>query len=456
MHFLGIDLGSTTIKVGVLNPQQGTVSAVRTQPFPGPLPGKAAAYFEIDADAVGHAVMALIDEVRPAAADCRGVVVSSQMGGVLLTDAAGAPVTNYLSWRDQRALEPYPGKQHSYFDELRQRTRPDDWDRIGRELKPGSAATLLFWLAKTGAVPANAAMAMSLGDFVVARLCRAPAAAEPTLALGLLDLTAGTWHTDWFGRLGFGSLAWPVLKDFSQPVGTVQMGSARVPCYPAVGDQQAALLGAELAEGELSINISTGSQVASLVSHWQPGDYQTRPFFDGRFINTITHLPAGRSLSALVDLLCELPLAEGYTVRDPWATIVRAVERTADSQLDVNLAFFASAVGDRGHVANLRLEDLTVGSLFRAALRSMADNYAVAAARLSADANWTRLALSGGLPQRFAVLRELLAERFGCPSRMVDTPEETLHGLLRLAQRIAAGGSTAAEGHSPGSHARRQ
>ncbi|HEY5313259.1 MAG TPA: FGGY family carbohydrate kinase, partial [Pirellulales bacterium] len=396
MNFIGIDLGSTTIKAGVLDLERAVVSPVRSRPFPSPAPGRPAAYVEIDPDAVVQAARQLLDELRPLAGDCRGAVACSQMGGVVLTDATGAAVTNYLSWRDQRALERYPGKEHSYFDALRQRTTPDDWNRIGRELKPGSAAALLFWLAETGAMPEGAAMAMSLGDYVVARLCDAPAAAEPSLALGMLDLATRSSHGDWFGRLGFGALNWPALIPFSAPAGMLALGAARVPCFPAVGDQQAALFGAELAEGELSINISTGSQVASLVSEWEPGDYQTRPYFDGRFLNTITHLPAGRSLSALVDLLCELPRAEGYAVRDPWAAIVRAVDCTPDTQLDVNLAFFASAVGDRGHVANVRLEDLTVGGLFRAALRNMADNYFAAAGRLSADASWTRLTLSGG------------------------------------------------------------
>ncbi|HWC90039.1 MAG TPA: FGGY family carbohydrate kinase [Pirellulales bacterium] len=438
MNFIGIDLGSTTIKAGVLDLERSVVTTVRSKPVPGPAPGKPAACFEIDPDAVVHAARQLLDELHPLAGDCQGVVACSQMGGVVLTDAAGAAVTHYLSWRDQRALEPYPATDHSYFDELRQRTTPGDWDRIGRELKPGSAATLLFWLAEKGVIPPGAVMAMSLGDYVVARLCQAPAAAEPTLALGMLDLAARSWHSDWFDRLGFGALDWPTLSAFSAPAGRVPIGTTRVPCYPAVGDQQAALFGAELTEGELSLNISTGSQVATLVSEWQPGDCQTRPYFDGRLLSTITHLPAGRSLSALVDLLCELPRAEGYALRDPWAAIVRAVDRTPDTELDVNLAFFASAVGDRGHVANIRLEDLTVGSLFRAALRNMADNYLAAAGRLSADVHWTRLVLSGGLPQRFAALRQMLAERFHCPCRMVDTHEETLHGLLRLAQGIAS------------------
>jgi sugar (pentulose or hexulose) kinase len=283
---------------------------------------------------------------------------------------------------------------------------------------------------------------MGLGEYVVARLCQAPPRAEPTLALGLLNLQSLAWHADWFTRLGFGRLAWPELSSASDPAGMISRADMKIPCYPAIGDQQAALLGADLLEGELSINISTGSQVAMLTSAFMPGEYQTRPFFDGQLLNTITHLPAGRALGALVELLCELPRAEGHALSDPWAAIAQAIERTPTTELDVSLAFFATPLGDRGHISNIRLEDLTVGSLFRAAFESMADNYLRFARSLSPEERWTRLVLSGGLPQKLPALRQMIAERFNRPIRMVDTPEETLQGLLRLAQRIVASPSS--------------
>ncbi len=124
---------------------------------------------------------------------------------------------------------------------------------------------------------------------------------------------------------------------------------------------------------------------------------------------------------------------------NPWRAIAQAIERTPDTELDVSLAFFATPLGDRGHISNIRLEDLTVGSLFRAAFESMADNYLRFARLLSPEERWTRLVLSGGLPQKLPALRQMIAERFkNCPIRMVDTPEETLQGLVRLAQRIGA------------------
>lgn len=443
MNFIGVDIGSTSIKAGVLDLAAGAVRDVRSRPFPNQLPGLPPAWFEVDADAVVRTTGELLAEVATAAADCRGVVACSQMGGLVLADDAGQSVSRYFSWRDQRTLEPHPTTGRVFVDELTHRATADDLERLGREIKPGSAAALLFWLSERKALPPAASAAVGLGEYVLARLCHAAPRSEPTSALGVLDLAQRDWHHPWFTRLGFGHVRWPTLCRADECIGEITLDGRSVPCYPAIGDQQAALLGAGVEEGELSINISTGSQVALVTRKFLPGDYQTRPYFDGRFLNTVTHLPAGRSLEALVNLLCELPRSEGYELREPWTAVTRAIERTPASGLDVSLAFFASAVGDRGYIRDIRLEELNVGSLFRAAFRHMADNYLAAAHRLSPTSDWRRLVLSGSLAKRLPALVAMISERFARPYRTVDAPEETLAGLLRLAEQIMRGKSGA-------------
>jgi sugar (pentulose or hexulose) kinase len=107
-----------------------------------------------------------------------------------------------------------------------------------------------------------------------------------------------------------------------------------------------------------------------------------------------------------------------------------------DTDLEVDLAFFASAVGNRGGLRNIRLENLSVGHLFRAAFENMADNYSKAARRLSPNDDWNRIVLSGGLCQKLPALREIILGRFGRPHRMVEASEETLIGLARLARDL--------------------
>jgi sugar (pentulose or hexulose) kinase len=222
-----------------------------------------------------------------------------------------------------------------------------------------------------------------------------------------------------------------------QIVGFIKLGGASVPCYTAVGDYQCALLGSLLEEDELSINISTGSQASRIVPGLTLGDYQTRPFFDGKFTNTISHLPAGRSLNVLVDLLCEITEAQGGLSKDPWSYIIAAAEAADSTGLQVNLGFYPGPWGDRGSIANIREKTLNVGTLFRAAFENMAECYQAAASRIWPDRSWRRIVFSGGLALKVSLLREIIQNRFQCNARLSPVAEDTLCGLLLLAKAFS-------------------
>jgi xylulokinase len=155
-------------------------------------------------------------------------------------------------------------------------------------------------------------------------------------------------------------------------------------------------------------------------------------------LQAITRIPAGRALNALVGLLSELAEAEGHALRDPWGTIAAAVDATPATDMQMDVSFFASPVGERGEMRHLSEENLHVGHLFRAAFQSMARNYRTCADRLAPPQPWMRLVFSGGVAQRFAPLRAEIAQRFNLPYRLCPTSEDTLLGLLALA-RVAAG-----------------
>jgi sugar (pentulose or hexulose) kinase len=433
MQFIGIDLGTTFIKGAVLDLDARAVGHVLRRPFPAPLPDLPPARFEIDPRAVVAATRELIDELAAAAAGCAGVVLSSQMHALVLAGHDGVPLSNIITWRDGRALEAHPAGG-TYFDQLARRIAPDERLALGNELRPGLPIAALFWMAERGALP-EGAVALALPDFVLAQLCGAAPTTDPTIAAaqGALDLAARDWHYPLLERLGLGKLGWPEVREFRQPAGELKIGARALPCYPGVGDQQCALAGAALAPGELSLNIATGSQVSLLRDELAFGDYQVRPYFDGRWLNTITHIPAGRALALLVALLGELAADQGAELADPWGYIARAVEATPATDLQVDLAFFASAVGDRGAIANIHEGNLTVGHLFRAAFERMAETYALCARRLAPDEDWQRLVFSGGLAQRMPSLRASILGRLGAAHRDCATDEDALAGLLALA-----------------------
>ena len=444
MRFLGIDIGSSFIKGAVLDTDELTIENITRQPFPEPIAGLPASHFEVDPQAVMHATRRVVDDLFSFAPDCRGLLFAAQMGGVILTDARGRPATNYLSWRDQRTTLAGAELTREDVSSLARRASVDEvaallgeetLGELGQELRPGSATSLLYWLGERGKLP-EAATPLSLGDFVAAQLGGGSPRTQYTQALGTLNLTTRDWHRGALQKLGLDRLAWPLLAEVWQPIGEYQAAGRLIPCFPAVGDHQCALAGAQLESGELSINVSTGSQVSLLTESLTLGEYQSRPYLDERWLNTITHLPAGRSLDVLVRLLTELPTAEGIEL-DPWPAITRAAAAANDEELAVDLAFFAGPLGSRGSVTNISVENLTIGNLFRAALRGMAANYARCAARLSSPQTWRRIVFSGGLAQKLELLRQFILAELAGDWRLCSHPEDTLQGMLTMALVIA-------------------
>lgn len=433
--FIGIDLGSTFIKGGLLDLEHMRVTAVRRAPFPPPVAGLPPNRWEVDPRQVVDAVRGLLDALAAAGGSVGGVVMCSQMHGLVLTTATGEPRSNVTTWQDRRPLEDHPAGHGSYFDTLARRIGPQQLQQMGNELRPDQPVARLFWMAEQGLLPDRTLYLASLPDFVAANLCGTAPCTDLTNAAahGALNLASGDWHWGMLAGLGLDGLQWPAIRPHGAVVGSFHLGGRAVPCYVAVGDSQAALLGALLDEDELSLNVATGAQVSLLRPHLVHGDFNTRPYFDGRWLATIPNVPAGRSLTALVRLLTALATEQGVTLADPWPAIARSAAAVEPTRLRVDLAFFDSDCGNQGAITGIREEELTIGHLFRASFQNMVDNFYASALRLSPERGWRRLVFSGGLVQRIPLLRTLICDRFGVEARLSPTEEDTMLGLLALA-----------------------
>lgn len=435
MRCLGIDIGSSSIKGAILNLRSGQVERIVKEPFPDPIPGLRPGFHEVDASLVLSRTHSVIRQLLFDAPEVRQIFFCGQMGGIILTDATLHPVTNYLSWRDQRSLQALDGSRTSLLEEIEQRLSPHLFADLGRELKPGTATVLLHWLKRHNQLPAGT-LPVSIGDFVVASLCGVAPTMHRTHTIGMLNLRTGDWHREAFDILGLNELHWPALANDQLPIGQCTMDGRTLDVYTVMGDQQAALKGIQLSRDELSINISTGSQVSQITSEFQPSRCQTRCWFGTEFLNTITHIPAGRSLTVIEALLTELPRAAGIAIPNSWQLISEATERSGGDGLTCDLSFFASAMGNDGRIDHITTENLTVGNLFQAAFEFMADSYLTCSQRLSDSPTWSRIAISGGLVQAFPSLRKKLQKRFSLPMREVAEQEETMLGLLYWAREV--------------------
>jgi sugar (pentulose or hexulose) kinase len=434
VSFIGIDLGTSFIKAAVLDLEDYGLHRVQRVPFPEPIGGLEPFKIEFDPQAVLSAVREVLASVSDSSDAVQGVVICTQMSCLVMMDQQGRVRSNCIGWRDQRALETHPSGTGSYYEVLKSRISPQQRSELGNELPPGAPISFLFWMAERKQLQPNF-IPVSLADFVISSLCNSRPTVDSTNAMAyeLLDVTTSQWHDEVIRDLSLDKLSWPSICSQGEIVGQLQFGDRMVPCYTAVGDYQCALAGALLDESELSLNISTGSQVSRVTEHLQLGQYQTRPFFDGKFANTISHLPAGRSLNVLVDLVTEIPRSLGMPEFDAWEYLAKAAEQADRSGLRVNLGFFPGPRGSQGAISEIRERNLSVGTLFRGAFENMAENYSECAGLIWPDRSWKSIVFSGGLARKLKNLRTIIHEQFSTPYRLCALEEDTLLGLMALA-----------------------
>ncbi|MBL8227980.1 MAG: hypothetical protein JNL98_05865 [Bryobacterales bacterium] len=402
------------MKAALLDPRTFRVVESRRIPFPPFEPGLPPLHREVNVALIVDRVRELLDALWPDSGECRALMVSGQMHGFVSTDSNGVATSNYVSWLDQRSA--------ADFEVTRGRIGDAAYQALGNELRPGIALATLASMRRAGTF--SGVSVCSLASYVVSQLCQTPAVEEPTYAasLGALDLLGMRWHRDALAVLDLDAIVWPELRSIAEPAGKWR----GVPVYPAVGDQQCSLAGALLAEGELSINVSTGSQIASIARELQAGRSQNRPYFDGLFLRTVTHLPAGRALDSLMRLLTEMGCD-----RDPWQYVLEAAAAVPSTDVQANLCFFPGPLGSSGGFQGLTEQNLTAGHLFRAAFEAMASNYHQAAAWLG-QKHFAGIVFSGGLVQKSAVLRDCIVRKFAIPWRSSPTEEDCMLGLLLL------------------------
>lgn len=464
--WLGIDLGTTKIAAVVIDGRTRATLAVERAPIPGRLaapPGRS----EWDAEQMLAAAMIVAaGAVRKAgshgAKRIGGIGVSNQMHGMVLMDRAGhQAITPFIGWQDQRALEPLPGGRRGVgaLVEMQERLAPLGRRRTGCRPAPGYAATTLFWLARTGALP-HGARAVSIGDCLVARLCGRAAVTDPTNGAGMavLDVVARRWDAPTLDALGLTLGVLPDVIASGAVVGHVNGGIAAVlgvlpgtPVANAVGDNQASVLGS-LADpqAELLVNVGTGAQLSAVV----PEHHDLARAFDHPVLEVRPHVAgavllagartAGGSAYAVVAALLRAAAAlasQGEAPEDDvlYATLGRlaaAVPAGSDG-LQCDPAFFGEreAPERRGAFTGVRPENLTPGHLARATLEGVASSLAdvyEAMEELGA-ARRSRVVGAGNALRRSPLLVSLLEARLGMPLTVCEHEEEAARGAALLA-----------------------
>jgi xylulokinase len=267
MALLGIDLGTSAVKVMVLDEQGRALSIGRADyRVLAPQPG----WSESDPAEWWNAVKAAIREALIPGIRIDAIGLSGQMHGLVLTDAAGEAIRPALLWSDTRAQEELE----------RYRSLPAHLlARLANPLVPGMAGPMLCWLAEHEAASyQRATWALQPKDWLRLRLT-SEAATDPgdASATLLYDLLADGWSDEVITALGLNRRLLPPILPSGARAGTLSAQAAevlglpsRIPVATGTADTAAAALGMGLlAPGPVQLTLGTGAQLLSLCSEPQ-------------------------------------------------------------------------------------------------------------------------------------------------------------------------------------------
>ncbi|MFC3999049.1 xylulokinase [Nocardiopsis sediminis] len=260
--FLGIDLGTSSVKAALLAPD-GRLGPVSSAAYA--LSSPQASWSEIDPrlwwDAVVHAVRRCVDG---RAHRVEAVGLSGQMHGVVLTEAGGDPVRPAMLWPDARAATQLD--RYAALD-------ADAHRRLANPPMPGAAGPMLAWLGEhEPPALACARWALQPKDWLRLRLT-GRAATDPSDASGTLlyDLVADDWAPDIAAALGIRPDLLAPVQPSAHWAGDLLPGAADAlglrpgtPVVTGAADTAAAALGTGLAPGDVQLTIGTGAQVVAL------------------------------------------------------------------------------------------------------------------------------------------------------------------------------------------------
>ncbi|MCY3859497.1 MAG: xylulokinase [Gammaproteobacteria bacterium] len=330
--YLGIDIGTSSVKTIVMN-ERGEVVSEASSSLSVSRPSQLMSEQRPDSwwDAVNETVGALF-EYTP---EVQGIGLSGQMHGAVLLDQAEKPLRPAILWNDGRSSK-----------ECRELEAAIDVAQCtGNHAMPGFTAPKLLWVRKHEPDLFEATKTILLPKDYVRLKMTGESATDMSDASGTLWLNVAkrSWHSDMLDSCELTVDQMPALFEGSDVTGVLtseiaaSWGMKRVPVVGGAGDQAAGAVGA----GAVTPGICTLSLGTSGVMFAPDFGYQPNP---SGGIHTFCHaLPnTWHEMAVMLSAAGSLTWVSQITKSDSEATLINDIEaRQASSDSVIFLPYLS-------------------------------------------------------------------------------------------------------------------
>ncbi len=423
--FLGIDIGSSFIKYALLEKNKSLrgTGRIETPPF------KDSGFTDVkeyDPEKLFQSVKKIIDEMI-SSYNIEGVLFSTQMHGMILLDSNGTPLTNYVSWQDERAFRQIANENTSYFEKLNLAI-----DKIqpytGTQKKINVSKYPLFYFMQKAKTKNSRLMMM--GDFLAYRLTGriSPCHITNAASTGMLNMKENVWDKEIIKAVGAEDVDFPEIALEVCSAGRYKGADV----YCAVGDHQSSVLGSGIGDCDAILNIATGSQISVISDNPVFGSFETRPYFNEKHMLCDIDLPSGRDISILADYL-----RIAYGIENVWGYIDTAVSESIKSGRETIHVDFGMLRTEKCFYINMLLDEGNkMSTVLYSAVRSIVEEAHISLGEMAEISKIRNIVLAGGLPHILPSLLMLTEEIFDIKCGLCKEKEEALSGLLVIASNL--------------------
>lgn len=366
------------------------------------------------------------------------IVIDNEMHGFILADDNSVPYTDYISWQTELISV---DNVKAYLEKKIEQEKM--WACIrnsGMPLRSGLPVSAMVWLSQNKLLDNKKLYFYTLGDYLLKAIFNIDPVCHPTnaAATGLYDLNSDNWNQDYICYFNDqkADIVFPTVGKSEQ---IKIINEVKYIIFPAIGDQQAALIGCGFKDDStLSFNMGTGAQVSRLTKNIVYGDYQVRPYFYGMYLFTIPHIPCGRAINVFFRFFKDIAVRIDKSITDEaiWHIINSELSSLShySSDLSCDLSFFENALTDHsvGSITNISERNFLFENIMKSVFFQIVDNFVSSSLRLNKNlSRYDNVLFTGGIAQRMPKLAEEIIDKLDVEKNKVNiSVNDTLYGCL--------------------------
>lgn len=432
MHTMGIDIGTTTISVVLLDVESGAMIGSRTAEHRAFCKGMSPKNRIQDPERIWKQTCGTVRELMDTYGKPCGIGLTGQMHGMLYVDEAGDAVSPLFTWQDQSGDQIWKDGV-TYAQHLRS---------CAGDAASGYGLTTHYYLQQMKQIPEHTEKMTTISDYIAMKLTgnRAPViAADMAASWGCFDMEKNAFRVEALRSAGMDLSCLPRVCTGHEIAGRTEEG---IPVLCSMGDNQASVIGSvQSLPDTVLVNVGTGSQVSMGISEFKKcsGNIEIRPCLPGQYILVGSGLCGGRAYAMLEEFYRE---AAGNDSESLYDRMLRQAQRFleeygADRAWKIHTTFSGTRENPDacGRIEAIRAENFHPGAMTAGMILGILEElhgYYEEMCRITGHCASTLVGSGNGL-RKNALMRQLAEKMFGLSMKVPVYEEEAACGAALYA-----------------------